>query len=464
MAGISTQHPEYIAHLPVWELMRDALKGEREIKLRGVKYLPIPPVLRDNLTTETERTLVLYDAYKARGQFPEWAVETRRAMVGLASKLKPEIALPPRLEHMRDNATADGFTLNQLFLRALREVLVYGRVCLVVDVDHAGLPFIAVYNTFSAVNWQSSVVDGRHRLSLVVLREMRPTPNRDKYSHETVETYRELSLNESNHYEVVCYDKAGQEIDRPTAHRADGSELDEMPVVFCGSTDNSPAVDEVPLQSVVQHALKFYQVSADYYASLYYTSHPQPYTTDGGAGVTDPDGNNTGEVDFTVSGPSVVWSLPYGATCGYLEFTGSGIEANYKDMQTQRSAAAEAGSRVMDVGGQESGDARKARQNDQRATLSTAVTTVAESIEQVLRIAARWLGVDDKEVRFSVVPDFSDVEVDPQMLAQLFTLERGGILAKDAVHHFLQTGKLPERTYEDELTHMDNTQPGDLPE
>ncbi|WP_323166718.1 DUF4055 domain-containing protein, partial [Pseudomonas bubulae] len=84
----------------------------------------------------------------------------------------------------------------------------------------------------------------------------------------------------------------------------------------------------------------------------------------------------------------------------YLEFKGTGIEANRKAMDDQKNAALEAGAKVMDVAGTESGEARKTRQNDQHATLHSIVITVAEAVEQGLRYAAEWKGYDPKQVKF----------------------------------------------------------------
>jgi len=216
--------------------------------------------------------------------------------------------------------------------------------------------------------------------------------------------------------------------------------LDYLPIVYCGSTDNSPDVDEVPLLSMARAALKSYQLSADYFTALHQTSHPQPW-------VSGLDEN----IDLSVTGPSAAWDLGPTGSCGYLEFQGAGIDAVRKAMDDQKNAALEAGAKVMDIGGTESGEARKARQNDQHATLHSMVITAAEGIEQGLRYLADWMGFDEKQVSFTVKPDFTSVGVDSQMAAQLLTAAQAGIVSHDSFWLYISTGKLPDRDWQAEL-------------
>lgn len=103
------------------------------------------------------------------------------------------------------------------------------------------------------------------------------------------------------------------EDDRPLG-TVDGSNnlvrgLGYIPVIYCGSTDNSPDVDEIPLLTMARAALKSYQLSADYFTALHQTSHPQPWVS----GLDE-------SVELSVTGPSAAWDLGPKGSCGYLEF------------------------------------------------------------------------------------------------------------------------------------------------
>ena len=407
---ITTRHPSYAEHLPEWEMMQQAMGGALAVKA-DARNLPKPSGMVEAERKDATATH-LYRAYTQRAQYQHWVRDGVRAMMGLVSRQLPTVELPTRIRHMESEATADGFSLRQLFMRTVRHVLIKGRVALMVDVDDKGQPFIALYSAEAAINWKDRKVEGRDDLSTVVLTEQRPKAGADEFSHETDTVYRVLDLHEGR-MRVRVMNEGGELLEEerlpnlPRANRV----MDYLPVVFCGSTDNTPDVDEVPLLTMAKAALADYQLSADYFTALHQTSHPQPWV----AGLDD-------DVELSVTGPSAAWDLGPNGSCGYLEFQGAGIEAVRLAMADQKNAALEAGARIMDMGGVESGEARKVRQNDQHATLHSIVITAAEAIEQCLRYAAEWAGeANTDKVVFTVVPDFEPVEVDPQILRELQT-------------------------------------------
>lgn len=447
---VTDQHPEYRKALPDWELMAEALEGERAVKANRTR-LPRPEgmVEAEKLNADNK---YLYESYVQRAEFPHWVKDGLRSMMGLVSRIQPEFNLPTPLVHMERNATSDGFGIVQLFQRTVAATLAYGRLVLVVDVDDEQKPFIAVYSALEAINWKEENVAGRQDLTLVVLREPRLKESADEFSHETETVYRVLDLQDGNYRVRVVKDDGlpVEEEQVPGAYAATGElvrGMEYIPVVFAGSVDNAPDVDEIPLQTMAKAALKFYQLSADYHQSLHRTAHPQPWVT----------GLDDGR-ELRVTGPSAAWALPGGSQCGYLEITGNGIEALAKAMAEQRNTALEAGARVIDIGGVESGDARRARQDDQHATLHSVVVTAAEAVEQALRFAADWVGISNAEeaVKFTVKPDFSGVNVDPQMAAQLLQAAMAGRISNEAYWMYITSGKLPERQYDEEALHIEN--------
>lgn len=445
--SVTTMHPDYDAHLPEWEMMDDALEGERAIKAKE-NYLPKPAgmVEAEKLSGENR---YLYEGYRDRAQYEHWVRDSLRSMMGLVSRLQPEIELPARMQAMEQNATDDGFSLKQLFLRMVRQAVSHGRVPTVVNIDEQGQPYFATYRATNATNWKEATVEGRQDLVLAVFREFREKGD-DVFSHDTEAVYRVYVLDDG-----VCFTEVqgsdGQIIEerRPLGTVATGGQvakgLEFLPVIYCGSTDNAPAVDEVPLLTMARAAIKSYQLSADYFTSLHYTSHPQPWVS-----------GLEGDKPLSVTGPSAAWDLGPDGECGYLEFQGAGIDAVRRAMQDQKGAALEAGAKVMDVAGTESGEARKARQDDQHATLHTIVVTVAEAIEQGLRYIAEWIGENPDGVKFTVKPEFSTPVIDPAIAQQLLQAVMAGKISADAYWQYLILGKLPERSYDEEALHIEN--------
>ena len=451
---VQSTSPDFDAHIAEWEMMDDALEGECAVK-RNERNLPKPSGMVEAEKIDAAGNKYLYQNYTNRAQYEHWVRDSLRSMMGLVSRLIPEIQLPSGLKGLEDNATADGFGLKQLFFRMVRQAISHGRVPLVVNIDDRGEPYFSTYATRNAINWDTADQGGRQDLVLSVFREFRKKGG-DRYSHDCDTVFREFFMQGD-----VCYtavrNEAGELIDDERPLGTTGADnrlvkgLSYLPVIYCGSTDNSPDVDEVPLLTMARAALKSYQLSADYFTSLHQTSHPQPWVS----GLDE-------AVELSVTGPSAAWDLGPSGSCGYLEFQGAGIEAVRKAMDDQKNAALEAGAKVMDVSGTESGEARKTRQNDQHATLHSIVMAAAEALEQGIRYAAEWKGFDPNQVVFTVKPEFVIPGVDAQVATQLLQAALAGVISHESYWLYLTTGKLPERVYADEQARIDNPDPEDV--
>lgn len=457
--AVTTTHPDYAAMVDDWQLMEDSLVGPRAIRGAGTAYLPKTSGMveaeslarTDNSPLTIEEARELYKAYKARADYQLWVKDSLRTMIGLVSRQEPEIVLPGRMQALEHEATADGFGLKQLFLRIVSALLTKGRKPLLVEFDDSGNPYIATYTAETAINWRTSDTGGRQDLTLVVLKEQRLIESGDEFSPEYEDVYRVLDLFEGQ-YRVRVMRENGQLVeDESFPGRVGGSQsqpLSFVPMVFAGSTDNNPDIDEIPLLTMAQAAIKYYQISADYYASLHYTSHPQPWISGMGA-----------DEDIRITGPMAAWMLPKESEAGYLEFQGAGIEALRLAMQDQRNAAAEAGAKVLDTGGTESGEARKARQSDQHSSLYSVCVTAAEAVEQTLKYCAYWMGLSADDVSFIVQPKFSKEEVDAAMLQIVGNLVMAGETPRVVLYEALRKAGLTELSNDELDALRDGMQP-----
>ncbi|OTS14331.1 hypothetical protein CAT21_12220 [Acinetobacter pittii] len=442
--AVTDKHPQYIAAQKAWLIMRDAVAGEEEIKQAQTKYLSKSAGMIE-AEKQGDTAGAIYKAYLSRAQYPLWVQDSLRTMIGLVSKLEPNIVIESSLlKGLIDNATNDGFGLKQLFIRICLELLEYGRCGLLVDVDANGVPYFALYDALSIINWKENSIDGRKDLKLLVLEEQFDN-SEDEFGHDTRTVHRVLSM-DNGALTVRLFDGSTVEDKTPDLGK---NMLSFTPFVFCGTTDNSAHVGTVPLLTMAKAALKYYQLSADYFQSLHHTAHPQPWIN----GLDD-------GADISVTGVMAVWDLPGEAQCGYLEISGNGIELTKKEMDAQKNAALEAGAKVIDTNTQESGEARRARQDDQHASLHSIVMCAAAAIEQAIKYAAQWLKLNPSKYAFTVEPEFIVQQYDINLAKQLY---EGAISGKNSFQtywEYIATGKLPGHDYQEELKRIEGERDG----
>lgn len=464
---VTDRHPEYADHEDDWRMMEDALKGERAIKGAGIAYLPKTDGMRDaeamakqgyGLLSLTE-VQQMYADYKDRATYPLWVKDSLRTMMGLVARQEPEVALPNAMKSLQTNATADGFDLKQLFLRVVSASLTKGRKPLLGDFDDEGKPYVSTYTAESAINWKIRNVDGRQDLTMVVLEEVEPDEE-DEFSHRSKKLYRVLDLSDGGYRVRILNEDGSAAKDEIFPGRQGGSQsqaLDFIPLVLTGSTDNAPSVDEIPLLTMAQAAIGYYRNSADYEQQLHKSTHPLLVIK----GLPNHGGGDEDGVKY--SGPSVALTVETDGDAKFIQPTADGTDSKLKAMEARRNAALEAGARVIDVSGAESGEARKARQNDQHTSLYSVVVTAAEAIEQVLKYLATWMGLNEDEVVFRVEPKFSKEEVDAALLQVVHqivmsngapvevlfeSLRKAGLteLSDDELNALLTAGGLPAFT------------------
>ena len=118
---------------------------------------------------------------------------------------------------------------------------------------------------------------------------------------------------------------------------------------------------------------------------------------------------------------------------------------------------------MIDISGQESGEARKARQNDQHSALYSVCITAAEAVEQELKYIAYWMGIDPDLVAFTIQPKFSKEEVDAAMLQVVYNIVMSGLGPSEVLFESLRRSGITDKT-DEELASLMTTGGLPLPE
>lgn len=274
--------------LPDYELIRDCIAGQRQIKKRGLKYLPDPDEAEPDLAARELR----YKTYKERAVFYGVTGRTLRGLVGLVFDKDPSYEIPPLLKPVKEDASGSGTTLDQQAQSSLFDVVGLGRCGLLTDYPRtvapttradaeAGniRPSLIRYKPEQIINWRTRTVGARVLPSLVVLRETYVAED-DGYAETINEQFRVLRLTTDGFYEVEIHKRGALPTEltvdtyRPTDGK--GKPFTEIPFSFIGAEDNDPSVDRPPLLDIAELNVAHYRNSADYEESVFVVGQPTP--------------------------------------------------------------------------------------------------------------------------------------------------------------------------------------------
>lgn len=440
-------HPAYDAFAPAWQLMRDCMAGEDEVKAKGEAYLPMKSGTR--AIGDVTLRAAAYDAYKLRAEFPELVAPTVRGAVGTMLDQAPVIELPAGLESLRERATRDGLSLEALHRRIATELMLVGRYGVLPGISSDGRPHLAGYVTEAITNWDA---DAELRPDWLMLNESRAVLDRATGKWVAREQYRECFMQQGRYgaREWVKSSSGWTATEVVEAATRKRTPLDELPFVFIDTNDLVPDPDDVPLYGLGKLAVRVYRLDADYTFALHMTSEPTPWAN----GFADPaEAVKNGQAPTTL-GSSKLWLLPEGAQAGYLEFTGPGLEAQNKAIQNSLDRAIIFGANLLADTGKtaESGEAIKLRLGNQTSTLKTIAMTSAAGLERALRNLATWMGEDPEKAVVTPNLDFFDHTLSPQEILAIVSGWQSGAFSKQTMFDRFKKGELvpSERTFEEE--------------
>jgi hypothetical protein len=269
--------------IPLWTIVRDAVKGQHQIKKKTTAYLPKP-----NAADTSKENTTRYNDYLQRAVFYGVTGRTLRGFTGHVFAKLPKIDLSPQLEPLRENVDGLGVPLGQQAQKVLARLLMLGRGGLLADFpiltaaatraqlqNGSVAPTITFFEPEDIINWRIKTVGTKQMLTLLVLHELQEEDN-VSFERELVDHWRVLRLDENGNYTVqVISEKTGPgEIMTPK--NSSGAPFKEIPFVFLGSENNDPSPDDPPLFDMATLNIAHYRNSADYEESSFLVGQPTP--------------------------------------------------------------------------------------------------------------------------------------------------------------------------------------------
>lgn len=450
---VDTTNPDYDLYKDVWIKTRDAVRGSVAVKDKKAQYLPVP----DAETNARGIDSVRYKQYINRAVFANFTGRTKNALVGAAFRKEPIIELPDGLDYLIEDATGDGLSLEQLSKDELSNLLETGRTMLLVDYPTAdeGLSqeevsildlraSIVPYTAEAVINWKTSVIAGRTMLTLVVMSEPY-LENSDEFNHESKTQYRVLRLDEQG-YSQQLYRENKPYTEMVYPRKADGSTFNYIPVVFVGSQNNDPTVDDAPLSDIADVNMAHYRNSADYEESCFITGQPTLFIT-----------HSLTQEQWKEYNPE---GIKIGSRAGHvLGETGSAnlLQANPNNLVMEAMNAKEQqmiaiGARIItDRGNNETAEGARIRFASENSVLGDIVGNLSAAIKTCIYWCGEYMGVDTDDCVFKINREFYDKTVDPQTIMSLVTLLDRQIVSSQDIFDRLKSGGLidADRTLDD---------------
>ena len=461
MPNYSYARPEYTEALLSWQLVKDCVSGGRAVKSRGVTYLPMP-----DPTNDSEGNKARYEALLKRAMFLNVTGRTKQGLIGAIFRKSPEADVPPNFDFLKQNATGDGTSLEQLAKAAVSECLETGRGGFFVDMPPLGeyetpptqavtagrQAHIHLCDAMSIINWREDVISGARKLTLVVfVQHYSDEEAGDEFAPVVRKQYWALTLEDGYYRQRMWHE--GDPYDYPRADTfptdSNGNRFTYIPFHFFGSESNDAGIDKAPLEDLAEVNILHYGNSATVEESGFISSQPTLFfTTD-----ASPD-------EFAQWNPN---GIQIGSTSGYaLGKAGSAsmVQASESQlalslMQEKENQMLMIGARIVQQSGQnETAEAARIRYSSDNSTLSTIAANISEALKNAIADVQIFMAgnANDDKTEVWLNQEFFAETLDAQMLLAQVQLWQQGIIARaDLRTNLRQVGIIDAGRTDDEI-------------
>lgn len=445
---VNTCHPEHTSVLGEWCVMRDVVKGQKQIQYRGEKYL-------SKLSDQTPEE---YAAYKKRATFFNATGRVVDTMVGAVFRKDPVIKTPAKMEDILEDMTLSGVPFIAFAQDVVKECIEVNRAGVLVDypttpVMEGDAPltvalaekmslrvYATKYTAEQIVNWRTVQVGGKTVLSLVVLCEhVHEVSESDVFCLNIIEQYRVLKLENGVYIQEIhrpnraAKATGGFQLYATYIPKMNGNSMDFIPFVFFSSKGNEPCIVDPLLYDLAVVNLAHYRNDADLEHGLHFTGLPTAVIT----GVTDTDAT------YSI-GSGVAWTFSNkDAKATYLEFKGEGLKQLSDAKKDKEEQMAALGARMLspDKNAVEAADTIAQKRQGENSSLGALANSVGRGLSLVLTFMAQWSAATG-EVSVKLNTDYSPVGMSPQTITALLQAVMTSNLSSQSFYEALVKGEV----------------------
>lgn len=491
-------HPEYEYWRPEWSKIRDAIAGEREIKLKGQTYL------RAMRGSDDEQ----FEEYLHRAVFYNMTNQTLAGMVGQVFRRPPqvrglprpgavtargpdgeEIVVNPGLDMAPQlfRFAKDGSSHSTFAKTVATEQLALGRFGVLVDAAKSApgakpQSFAVGYAAENIIDWQIEEVDGFYVPTRVLLREFvreqEPGSHENRWINEPNRRGKrqrpQAAVTRNADGELIVLSGKGR-APAPEPSTAGGYHYATLyrELVLDRQEDGSRiyvqrvyredplgAPEEVLTPLIRGNPLRFipfvffgaFSNAADcekpplldivdlnlkHYRTYAELEHGRYYTA---LPTYYAPGNADNDAAEYHIGPGIVWEVPSGEQPGILEFKGEGLKTLERALQEKEQQIAAIGGRMMPGASKstsESDQQSALREANEQSLLLNVITALEEGMTSVMRYWLMFRDVllaDTVKVRYEIDTTFLSTALDARAIRAVQQLFADGHLAVDHLY------------------------------
>lgn len=454
MSNVTITHKLYDQNVALWTKCEDVCNGQDAVKDKTTTYLALP-----DPTDFSQEAALRYKNYLQRAIFYGYSRRTLQSMIGLAFRKNPKLEVPKILDYINWDIDGSSLSIYQQSQKVLSEVLKKGRTILYVDyptvdpdsVSLADLengyirPVVIQLNAESVTYWRTTRIGATHKLSLVCIKET--AEEGEGFEVKDVLQYRVLRFN-GIVYTVEIHrdtDKGWVLYQEPQVILAgNGEPFSEIPLIFVGSTNNSPDVDYPPMLDIVNLNIGHYESSASYESSVSNCGQVQPVIT----GLSEQWRDHIQKTGIKI-GSGGVLSLPVGSE--FLLVQAKEMTIAFEAMKHQKEEIIALGGKLLEKGGAVKTATQASNENEaEHSVLSLCVSNVNEAYLMCLDWMLRFLNMT-ATVEYAINTDFEDNSFTPEKANAIIGLYTANLLPKsDAFSSLRRYGAISaEKTDED---------------
>lgn len=405
----------------IWDKIDDCLAGEDVIKMRKEVYLR----KTEGMRMDKIRGDIAYEDYLHRATWFDFPIEFYNSLFGILWQKDPIIEVPDdlKMNYLPNPSYLKSKSFLDIYRNTSSYLTKYGRHAILLDPPDTTYnrldmyPNMIQYDTRQIVNWGYTLFKGKQVLKFVLLDESFVDYENEALSPVTRYRYRFLGLkthdeNGNELPEAYYYSYTGNKqfkaIFDPPFSDSGIVEYDDFTIIY--PRIHNKFKNEIPfycfngyelslepskpiIYPLCNASLSLYKASADYEISI----HKQSFGVLFGKGLEQTD-------LYTGTQKAVIVQNP-DADLKWVEIGGSGLSEQRTAVENKIEYARSLGLSLV-KSGDETGESVKNNISLKTASLKSIAKTLADGFTVILKSAADWRGLSEKDVTgIDIIPN-----------------------------------------------------------